>query len=106
MVAAYLTDRKVTVKVGQECSSLRDLFGGAPQGSILGVFLFNCTINDLEAPSTDVEQYLINGGVHHGQVRPYDPMPDVQGLVDVPEEGHDKATHLLRWQVEKLQVVK
>lgn len=106
MVAAFLTGRKMTVKVGKEKSSLRDLFGGAPQGSILGVFLFNCTIDDFEAPSTDVEPYLINGGTHHGQVRPYDPLPEVEGLVEVPLEDQNEAAHLIRWIVEKLQVVK
>ena len=36
------------VKVGQSWSAPRPIHGGVPQGSILGVFLFNVTTDDLE----------------------------------------------------------
>ena len=36
------------VKVGQSWSTALPVYGGVPQGSILGVFLFNATMDDLE----------------------------------------------------------
>ena len=39
----------MTVKVGSVQSHPLGVTGGCPQGSILGVFRFNTTINDLEA---------------------------------------------------------
>ena len=48
IIASFLTGRRMTVKVGSEWSEPRPVNGGCPQGSILGVFLFNATINDLE----------------------------------------------------------
>ena len=38
----------MTVKVGSTHSNLRQVNGGCPKGLILGVFLFNATIDDLE----------------------------------------------------------
>ena len=48
LVATFLTNRTMTVRVGSEWSRKRDVSGGCPQGSILGVFLFNLTTDDLE----------------------------------------------------------
>ena len=47
----------MTVRVGQSWSDPREVFGGAPQGSILGVMLFNCSTDDLEHGSP-----LVRGG--------------------------------------------
>ena len=44
LVAAFLIERRMVVKVGQVMSKPREVTGGCPQGSILGVFLFNATI--------------------------------------------------------------
>ena len=38
LVAAFLTGRTMTVKVGDHLSTPREVHGGCPQGSILGVF--------------------------------------------------------------------
>ena len=54
LVATFLTDRQMMVKVGSVLSELRPVNGGCPQGSILGVFLFNATINDLEEGCREV----------------------------------------------------
>ena len=54
LLATFLSNRKMTVRVGREWSTLREVHGGCPQGSILGVFLFNVTTDDLEEESAYV----------------------------------------------------
>ena len=48
LIAAFLSNRTMTVRVGDKWSEPRRVSGGCPQGSILGVFLFNVTTEDLE----------------------------------------------------------
>lgn len=48
LLATFLTGRTMTVRVGEKWSVPRSVNGGCPQGSILGVFLFNVTTEDLE----------------------------------------------------------
>ena len=48
LIATFLTNRTMSVKIGRTRSKPRDVNGGCPQGSILGVFLFNTTTDDLE----------------------------------------------------------
>ena len=48
LLASFLTGRNMKVRVGSEWSTPRTVTGGCPQGSILGVFLFNVTVDDLE----------------------------------------------------------
>ena len=62
VVGSFLTSRTMSVKVGQAVSKPRIILGGVPQGSILGVFLFNATINSFEAASKDLSSYPIIGG--------------------------------------------
>ena len=54
LIAAFLTDRQMVVKIGSVHSDARSVNGGCPQGSILGVFLFNATIDDLEEGCGDL----------------------------------------------------
>ena len=48
LIASFLSNRTMSVKVGNEWSEPLDVNGGCPQGSVLGVFLFNTTTDDLE----------------------------------------------------------
>ena len=48
LIATFLTNRCMSVRVGDEWSEELPVNGGCPQGSILGVFLFNMTTDDLE----------------------------------------------------------
>ena len=48
LLAAFLSEREMTVKVGKTRSKPRKINAGAPQGSVLGCFLFNMGIDDLE----------------------------------------------------------
>ena len=48
LVATFLTNRTMTVRVGQCWSAPLPVSGGCPQGSVLGVFLFNSTTDGLE----------------------------------------------------------
>ena len=48
LIATFLTNRHMSVRVGNSWSDFLPVFGGCPQGSILGVFLFNTTTDDLE----------------------------------------------------------
>ena len=79
LIASFLTSRTMSVKVGQALSAPRIVLGGVPQGSILGVFLFNATIDCFEAASADVSPYETIGGT--GGAGPY---PDHDPSLDMP----------------------
>ena len=57
IVASFLSGRCMTVKVGSVNSQPKTVEGGVPQGSLLGVFLFNVAIDCFEAFSSDIETY-------------------------------------------------
>ena len=75
LIATFLSGRTMSVRVASTWSAPREVTGGCPQGSILGVLLFNLTTDDLEDSSLYVE--------HVGR-------PPV-GLDDEEEEDYDTA---------------
>ena len=46
-ILIYLTDRKHRTKLNNSLSPWANIYSGIPQGSILGLLLFNIHINDL-----------------------------------------------------------
>ena len=56
LIATFLTNHSMTVRVAGSWSTPRPVTGGCPKGSILGVLLFNITTDDLEEGSPYVRQ--------------------------------------------------
>ena len=79
VVASFLSDRTMMVKVGSSFSQPRRVLGGVPQGSILGVFLFNCSIDSFETEAEGVRRY--EGGSGTNTTAPGGPSP-----LPVPDE--------------------
>ena len=100
--ASFLTGRVMRVKVGDKLSAPRQVMGGVPQGSLLGVLLFNLSIDDFEAFSPDVKQYNPRDLYTLTDQAPNPPAP-----MPVPLEGTGRDyRHLPPWTVELLQVLK
>ena len=55
LIATFLTNRTMTVRVGQSWSEPLPVNGGCPQGSVLGVDLFNGTTDFLEDDFVEFE---------------------------------------------------
>ena len=53
LLATFLSNRSMSVRVSDTWSVPRPVFGGVPQGSILGVLLFNIATDDLEDDTED-----------------------------------------------------
>ena len=53
LLATFLSNRTMSVRVSDIWSTPRPIYGGVPQGSILGVMLFNIATDDLEDPDDD-----------------------------------------------------
>ena len=101
IVASFLTGRQMRVKVGSALSPPRPVLGGVPQGSLLGVFLFDLAIDDFEAFSGDVEDY---SPVGHQLTVPAPGGP--QDCIVPPEPTHRDHRHASPFMRELLQVLK
>ena len=56
LIASFLTGRTMSVRVGEAWSEPLEVNGGCPQGSVLGVRLFNTTTDNLEDEFLDQER--------------------------------------------------
>ena len=70
LLASFLMNRTMTVRVGDQWSEPLPVQGGCPQGSVLGVFLFNTTTDTLEDDFVQAER------VRLGLTRPTDQRPE------------------------------
>ena len=102
IIASFLTSRVMRVKVGSNLSEPRAVMGGVPQGSLLGVFLFNLSIDDFEAYSPDVEDYSPAPG--HPVCTPAPGAPE--DLLVQPEPTERDARHTTPFKTVPLQVLK
>ena len=93
LIATFLTDRVMTVRVGKEWSLPRSVDGGCPQGSILGVFLFNVTTDDLEDDFTTFEASMRPGG---GEIEILPIARNVPPHLEVPPDEIPVGTQVLR----------
>ena len=55
IVHSYLNDRKQGVKINNQYSSFEEILFGVPQGSLLGLLLFNIFTNDLFLIIKDID---------------------------------------------------
>ena len=58
LLATFLSNRVMSVRVSDTWSAPLPVYGGVPQGSILGVMLFNIATDDLEDDEEDVQTLL------------------------------------------------
>ena len=52
LLGTFLQERKMTVRVNDVFSPFLPVHGGCPQGSLLGVMIFNVSIDDVEITET------------------------------------------------------
>ena len=102
IIGSFLTSRTMSVKVGQTLSKPRIVLGGVPQGSILGVFLFNATIDTFEAASRDIVNYPVIGG---GDLEPAPPHRHDRSL-DLPVRAEYDRPGFRAWESTLLSVLK
>lgn len=74
LLATFLEKRNMTVRVGNCFSAPKPVNGGCPQGSIMGVYLFNICSDNLEVQ-----------GVNPRRVLNEDKLPDIGAFFDAAD---------------------
>ena len=90
LLAAFLKGRTMRVRVGSQWSEPRPVHGGCPQGSILGVLLFNIATDDLEDEFVTFDQ----NNLDRLQVLPQ--ARNVPAYLVVPPQEERTGTQVLR----------
>ena len=99
LVHAFLYNRKMTVKVGNDFSDPKVVTGGAPQGSISGCFLFCATIDKLlkiknrgRAPLEPADLSNMSNSSSNGP-----PSPPSPGLSEADTDSDESMGGFFRW---------
>ena len=93
LVACFLRQRTMSIKVGSEFSQPRTVPGGSPQGSILGNFLFCATTDEFTTGTAAAEEYEGGANNHREEISDeqgnQNRTPDMRGDEDSVEEDKD-----------------
>ena len=89
LIASFLSNRTMTVRVGKCWSEPLPVSGGCPQGSILGVSLFNTTTEFLEDDFYEFEQRRLGLVVTRTEetLPPISPNSSIAVTTSTPERG-------------------
>ena len=96
LLGAFLTGRTMKVRAGSSWSMPLRVDGGCPQGSILGVFLFNVTTDDLEDEFTSFDrQNLAEAEIPANHVEILPQARNVPSYLEVPRLEEKSGTQVL-----------
>ena len=77
LLGSFLSGRRMTIRVGEAKSSLLPVNAGAPQGSVLGCYLLNVGVDDLEEGLNEEEQRSDQAEAHKETLVRTDDFPAV-----------------------------
>ena len=87
IISSFLTNRSMTVRVGNSWSNPKNVDGGCPQGSILGVLLFNVATDDLEDNFLEAESRRVTGNQAADRPLPAQDRYPLGNQTNRPERG-------------------
>ena len=67
LLSTFLSNRTMSVRVSDTWSVPKPVYGGVPQGSILGVLLFNIATDDLEDPDDNDQREFVHDSVREDE---------------------------------------